>query len=157
MAVVAGAFFDTTLLLSGLIDMGPPSAAAQRVMDAVARGRISKPATAWHCCLEFFAVSTRLPEDLRLTPANATTLIREEILARFRVHELADGDRLSLVELAAAERVLGGRVYDLHIAEVARLANAQLVVTDNRRHFSSLMRHGIRVLSAVELADEVLI
>jgi len=48
----------------------------------------------------------------------------------------------------------GGRVYDAHIAEAARLAGAELVVTENRRHFVPLMRYGIRVLTAAEFADE---
>ena len=48
----------------------------------------------------------------------------------------------------------GGRVYDAHIAEAARLAGAEVVVTENRRHFVPLMRYGIRVLTAAEFADE---
>ncbi len=51
-----------------------------------------------------------------------------------------------------AGRVVGGRVYDAHIAEIARLSGVKVVVTDNRRHFLSLARHGIRVLGAEEFA-----
>jgi hypothetical protein len=52
----------------------------------------------------------------------------------------------------AQDRVVGGRVYDAHIAEIARLSGARAVVTDNRRHFAGLARHGIRVLGAEEFA-----
>jgi len=45
-------------------------------MHAVAAGRVEKPATAWHCCLEFFSVATRLPPEYRVTPADAVTLLR---------------------------------------------------------------------------------
>jgi hypothetical protein len=31
----------------------------------------------------------------------------------------------------------------------------QIVVTENRRHFTSLLRHGIRVLVSGELASEL--
>jgi predicted nucleic acid-binding protein len=51
--------------------------------------------------------------------------------------------------------VAGGRIYDAHIAEIARLAGASIVVTDNRRHFTILMKHGVRVLRPKELAEEL--
>jgi tetratricopeptide (TPR) repeat protein len=38
--------------------------------------------------------------------------------------------------------------------EVARAAGARTVVTENRRHFTSLLRHGITVLTAEEFAAE---
>jgi len=43
-------------------------------------------------------------------------------------------------------------LHDAHIAEIARLSGAKVVVTDNRRHFLALARHGIRVLGAEEFA-----
>jgi len=48
-------------------------------MDAVANGQIERPLTAWHCCLEFYSVTTRLPEEYRLEPEIALRLLREEI------------------------------------------------------------------------------
>jgi predicted nucleic acid-binding protein len=45
---------------------------------------------------------------------------------------------------------VGGRVYDAHIAEVARAAGARVVVTDNRRHFVAALRHGLRVETPAE-------
>ena len=63
MAGLRGIFFDTSVLLAGLIDIGPSTAAAQGVMDAVAAGRVSSLSTAWHCCLEFFSVATRRPPN----------------------------------------------------------------------------------------------
>ena len=52
----------------------------------------------------------------------------------------------------AQDGIAGGRVYDAHIAEVARAAGAQVIVTDNRRHFLAALRHGIRVETAEEFA-----
>jgi len=154
--VVTLAFFDTSVLLGGLIDFGHASAAAQRVMTAVAEHHLHRPETAWHCCLEFYAVSTRLPEEFRLSPADALRLIEEEILARFRVRQLPDRWRLAFLRSAVRDRVAGGRIYDAHIAEIARQAGARVVVTDNRRHFTALLRAGIRVLSTDEFASEAL-
>ncbi len=156
MAVVKPVFFDTTILLAGLIDIGPAAVHSQSVMTAIAEGRVRKPATAWHCCLEFYSVSTRLPAELRLSPADAAGLLREEILKRFEVYDLPVSERLRLLDDAVADRISGGRAYDLHIAQTARANGASVVVTDNRRHFGSLLRYGVQVLSAEEFASGAL-
>jgi predicted nucleic acid-binding protein len=102
-------------------------------------------ATAWHCCLEFFSVATRLPAEYRITPSDAALLLTEEVFGRVAVHDLPSGDRLGMLQTAAREGVAGGRVYDSHIAEIARAAGATVVVTDNRRHFVAALRYGMRV------------
>ncbi len=81
-------FLDTSVLVGGLIYFGPQSAPAQSVMHAVAEKQISQPATAWHCCLEFYSVATRLPPEFRLTPADAARLVQEEVFGRMSVHGL---------------------------------------------------------------------
>jgi hypothetical protein len=60
---LTGTFFDTSVLVAGMVDLGRESEAAIAVIDAVADARIRDPRTAWHCCLEFFSVTTRLPEE----------------------------------------------------------------------------------------------
>lgn len=155
MALVTRAFLDTSVLLGGLIDMGPAVASAQRVMAAVAGGKLPGARTAWHCCLEFYAVATRLPEELRLSPEDAAQLVESEILSRFEVRQLPDRRHLEFFRSVAIDRIVGGRLYDAHIAEVARSAGAALIVTENRRHFTALLKHGIRVLTAAELSAEL--
>ncbi len=88
MALVRPVFLDTSVLLGGLIEIGAAGEAAQRVMAAIADRRVRSAKTAWHCCLEFYSVATRLPGELRLFPEDALRLIEGEILARFEVHEL---------------------------------------------------------------------
>jgi predicted nucleic acid-binding protein len=143
-------FLDTSVLLAGLIDFGPQSAPAQQVLHAIAEKRLPSPSTAWHCCLEFFSVATRLPPEYRLTPQDAATLLRDEVFARFNVLDLPQAARAPLVQMAARDGITGGRVYDAHIAEVARAAGAAVVVTDNRRHFISALRYGLRVETPTE-------
>jgi predicted nucleic acid-binding protein len=138
-------FLDTSVLVAGLIDFGPQSSPAQSLLHAVAERRVSSPATAWHCCLEFFSVSTRLPMEFRLTPGDAVRLLEEEVFGRMTVHELPAAERLPVLKAAARDDVAGGRVYDSHIAEVARAASSAVIVTDNRRHFLASLRHGIPV------------
>ena len=143
------------MLLAGLIDLGPSSLPAQRLMTAVADGKLRRVHTAWHCCLEFYAVATRLPEELRLHPRDAWRLIDEELLRRFAVHQLPVEQHRLFLGAVAEERVVGGRIYDAHIAEIARQARVGIVVTDNVRHFTGLVRHGVRVASAADFAREI--
>ena len=143
-------FLDTSVLVAGTIDLGPQSAPAQSLLHAVAERQISAAATAWHCCLEFFSAVTRLPPEFRLSPADAAQLLEEEVFGRMTVHDMPPGDRLAFVRAAAQEGSTGGRIYDAHIASVARAAGAAVIVTDNRRHFLAALRHGIRVETPVE-------
>jgi predicted nucleic acid-binding protein len=148
------AFFDTGVFLNGLIEFDPDDP-AQRLMDGLSRGKLVRPRTAWHCCLEFYSVATRLPEGMRLSPEEAGRLVEEEILGRCDPFDLPRALRLPFVRAASKERVTGGRIYDAHIAEVARQAGAKWVVTENRRHFTSLLRHGIRVLTTAEFVEDL--
>ena len=143
-------FLDTSVLVAGLIDFGPQSARAHSLLHAVAEKTVAPAATAWHCCLEFYSVATRLPVEFRLTPGDAARLVEEEIFARMSVHDLPATERLPLLRAAAHDAIGGGRIYDAHIAEVARAAKASVIVTDNRRHFLAALRHGIRVETPAE-------
>ena len=143
--MAVGVFLDTSVLLAGLIDFGPQSAPAQSLMHAVSEKTINAPGTAWHCCLEFFSVATRLPPEFRPSTVDAVHLLDEEVFARMAVHDLPPGDRREFFRAAAHDNTAGGRIYDAHIAEVARAAGAGVIVTDNRRHFLAALRHGIRV------------
>ena len=155
MAPLTGVFFDTSILVAGMVDLGESSVTAIAILDAVAEGRIAAPSTSWHNCLEFFSVTTRLPEEYRLPPEVALRFVREEILARFSVHDLEPASRERFLLSAVADGVAGGRIYDAHIAEIARTSGAGIVVTESRRHFLSLLAEEVRVLSAAELAREV--
>jgi predicted nucleic acid-binding protein len=148
-------FLDTSVLLAGLIDFGPQSAPAQSLMHAVAEKQIKTATTAFHCCLEFFSVATRLPPEYRITPADAVTLLEQEVFARMGVHDLSAADRLAMLRATARDGIAGGRVYDAHIADIARAAGATVVVTDNRRHFFSALRYDMRVETPAEFLNRL--
>ena len=143
------------LLLAGLIDFGASSVAPIALLDRVAEGELQEVQTAWHCCLEFFSVATRLPEEYRLTTQDTRRLLDEEILARFAIFELPAEHRAQLFAEAATDGVAGGRIYDAEIGAVAVAAGARILVTGNRRHFVPLLRRGLRVLTAAELLAEL--
>ena len=147
------AFLDTSVLLAGLVDIGPQSAPAQSLLHAVAEKKVRDAGTAWHCCLEFYSVSTRLPPEFRLSPADALRLLEEEVFGRMAVHDLPAPARRELLRAVARDQIGGGRIYDAHIAEVARASGATVIVTDNRRHFLSALRHGLRVETPTEFLD----
>ena len=147
-------FLDTSVLLAGLVDLGPQSAPSQALLHHVAEKAIAA-STAWHCCLEFFSVATRLPPEFRLTPSDAGKLLESEVFGRMAVHDLPAQERLALLRSAAADAIGGGRIYDAHIAEVARASGASVIVTDNRRHFVTSLRHGMRVETPAEFLATV--
>lgn len=146
-------FLDTSVLLAGLIDFGPQSAPAQSIFHAIAEQQLDQAGTAWHCCLEFYSVATRVPPEFRLSPAEALQLLDSEVFDRIAVGDLPAGDRSSLLKAAVQDGVSGGRIYDVHIAEIARALGARVIVTDNRRHFMASLRHGIRVETPAEFAE----
>jgi len=146
-------FLDTSVLLAGLVDFGPQSAPAQSLMHALAEKRVVSPATAWHCCLEFYSVATRLPPEFRVAPSDAVVLLQEEVFSRMAVHDLPPADRMAMLQAAVRDGITGGRVYDAHIAEIARAVGAAIVVTDNRRHFLSALRYDMRVETPTEFLD----
>jgi predicted nucleic acid-binding protein len=153
MAVVPRPFLDTSILVGGLIELGETSLAAERILDAVTSGRLKHACTAWHCCLEFYSVATRLPAGLRLTPQTAWRLMEDSIVGRIDIVDLPTTARVAFLRSAGTQGVAGGRIYDAHIAESARLAGATFLVTDNPRHFVQLSRHAVQVVSALEFAD----
>jgi predicted nucleic acid-binding protein len=146
-------FLDSSVLIAGLIDFGTQSAPAQSILHAVAERQLTSVGTAWHCCLEFFSVSTRLPAEYRLTAVDAIQLMDSEIFSRMTVLELPAGDRMTMLKASAQEGMTGGRIYDAHIAHVARAAGATMIVTDNRRHFLASLRYGIRVETPAEFVS----
>jgi hypothetical protein len=91
-----------------------------------------------------------VPAEFRLTPTDAALLLQEEVFSRLAVHDLPPGDRASMLHAAGRDGVAGGRIYDSHIAEVARAAGASVVITDNRRHFLAALRYGMRVETPTE-------
>jgi predicted nucleic acid-binding protein len=149
MAVVR-LFLDTSVLLGGLIDVGPSSKPCLALLDRAAGRKDVVGITAWHCCLEFYSVATRLPEEYRLDPGDALALLESEVFGRLEVVGLEPARRLEFLRASAREGVRGGRLYDAHIAEIARRAGSTVVATDNQRHFVMLERHGIRVATAAE-------
>ena len=85
MALASAVFFDTSILISAFIEMGETPSPSEAALDAITRQLVRRPLTAWHCVLEFYAVATRLPANVRLDPKLAGGIVRNQILERFEV------------------------------------------------------------------------
>lgn len=87
------------------------------------------PSLAGHAAVETYAVLTRLPGDLRLSPRDALRLLE----ARFGPALQPSPDTAERsVALLAARGVAGGAAYDGLVALAARDAGARLATRDAR-------------------------
>ena len=143
-------FLDTSILVGGVIDFGASSEHPMEIFDRIACQSLPEVCTAWHCCLEFYSVVTRLPEEFRLDPTTARILLEEEILPRMRIGDLPAEERMSFLHHVARKEIRGGRIYDAHIGTVAMKMKATILVTENKKHFTDLPDPSCTVLSAKE-------
>lgn len=94
--------------------------------------RMAVPAPA---LVEAYAVLTRLPAPHRLSPVDAWTLVETGFIKLANVQALTAGAYKRLLRHVATAGIAGGRTYDLVIAECARKARAETLLTLNPRHF----------------------
>lgn len=82
-----------------------------------------------HALAETYSVLTRLPEDLRLDPLDASRLLRE----RFEEPLLLGKDTAAQLPTLISERgIAGGAVYDALVALAAAEHGAELATRDAR-------------------------
>ncbi|MFU8847208.1 MAG: hypothetical protein ACNA77_00625 [Opitutales bacterium] len=143
-------FFDTSILIAGMIDFGEPSQAPMQILDAVAEKSIREAATAWHCCLEFYSVATRLPEEYRLSPEIAREFVIDEIIGRLGIRTLDAAQRKNFLTDLVRLSIRGGRIYDHHIGTIALQNKTSVIVTENKKHFQTFERTGLCILNAQE-------
>lgn len=109
------------------------AAAITEIETRLDRGeRLAVPAPA---LVEAYAVLTRLPSPHRLSPADAWALVEANFVEHSTVVALTGKAYARLLRRLAKQTVAGGRTYDGVIAECARRARAQALLTFNRRHF----------------------
>lgn len=96
--------------------------------------------------VESFAVLTRLPVPYRLSAHDARALIVANFVERAEVVALEAIQYRDLLGRALALGVAGGQSYDLVIAECARHAGVQALLTFNARHFRRLVGRTIETV-----------
>ena len=68
----------------------------------------------------FFRSRPSSPPEFRVSPADAALLLEDEVFGRMTVHDLPQAEQLPMLRAGARDAIVGGRLYDAHIAEVAR-------------------------------------
>lgn len=102
----------------------------ERRLDAGERLRVPAPAL-----VEAYAVLTRLPAPHRLSPADAWTLLHANFIEPATIVSLGHASYVKLLRRLASAGIAGGKTYDAVIAECARHARADALLTLNPRHF----------------------
>ena len=148
------AFLDTNVFVSGLLEVSADSA-CRDILVALGNRRLRFCVTAWHCCLEFFSVTTRLPPDYRLSPQAAVALLTEHIFNRLEVVDLPVEDAVAWLKNQAASEIRGGLIYDAHLAQIAARAGCAAVVTQNAADFRQVALPGIEILTPRQFMDRI--
>jgi predicted nucleic acid-binding protein len=136
--------------VSGLLEVSADSA-CRAILEALAARRLRKGVTAWHCCLEFFSVTTRLPPDYRLSAEAAIALLTEHVFNRVEVVDLPVEDAVEWLKRQSASDIRGGLIYDAHLAQIAHRSGCAMLVTTNVAHFRQVAPHGIEILNPQQL------
>lgn len=119
----------------------------ERALAALGRALESPPVVVpLHVLVETYSVLTRMPRPLRLSPADAFSLLDRTLRDRCEVAGLGGGDAFGLLETLRDRAVAGGAVYDALIAEVAFGAGARRLLTLNPRHFARIAPDALEVV-----------
>jgi len=93
---------------------------------------------AHHSILETYAVLTRLPGDLRVTPSETRDLLAATVRANMVVAGLPEQAIWSVIDSFVLSSVIGGRSYDAFILQTLRTAGIDAVASLNPSHFAGL-------------------
>lgn len=93
---------------------------------------------AGHSLIECYSVLTRMPAPYRVAPETTLRMLRNGVLSRGTVVGIGIESYVGFFERAVLRRVAGGRIYDALIAEAARAAGADVLLTFNVGHFAGM-------------------
>lgn len=99
------------------------------------RGQRWNPVISSHGLAEIYSVLTRLPMPQRISAAEASHLIHENILSQFEVQPLGKADYAEIVRSCSAQGWTGGAIYDAVHIHAARKAKCARIYTFNLSDF----------------------
>jgi toxin FitB len=94
--------------------------------------------TAHHCLLEAYAVLTRLPGDLRVSPAEAKEILEGTIKPHVRIADFKASRMWEILSSLFDRQIIGGGSYDVFILEILRRDGIVGFATFNPSHFEHL-------------------
>lgn len=103
-----------------------------------------------HSIAEMYSVLTRLPVKPAISPTQARTLIRRDVLSCAITVALGENDYRQILDDLSQRGLSGGIIHDAVIARAADLAQVDHLVTLNVSHFQRVWPVGAaRVISAL--------
>lgn len=121
--------------------------AHERAVEALGRALDDPPVVVpLHVLVETYSVLTRMPKPRRLSPASVYDLLDRTLRGKVSVASPAGGTAFDLLASFRDREIAGGSVYDALIAEAARSAGANRLLTLNRGHFERVAPEGLEVV-----------
>jgi len=88
--------------------------------------------------LESYAVLTRLPGDLRVSPSDARDLLTATVQANMIIPRFDSESIWTTIETLVMASVVSGRSYDAFVLQILRSVGAGAIATFNPTHFQDL-------------------
>jgi predicted nucleic acid-binding protein len=133
-------FLDTNVLIAACVSDHEHHARALPLVQTVHEGK-AEGFVSGHSLLETHAILTRLPRAPRISPAQAATLIADNIVKHFSIVTLTGKEYGDLCQTLGQDGIFGGRSYDLLHLTCAEKIGADQIFTFNVQDFSQLAGH----------------
>ena len=132
---------DTSVMVAMMVAAHPAHVRAMRCSERLLSKRNELFLCA-HSLAELFAVLTRMPTSPKIGPDLAKRLIHENIeSASIRIVTLDAADYVAVLDGMAKSGLSGGIIYDMLIAQAARKAKADRIMTLNEADFARVCRN----------------
>lgn len=140
-------FFDTSALVTAIVDQLPNHAAALACYRRLAQPRRGGPKAicSTHALAECYATLTALPLSRRIQPAEATRLIEENFLVHLDAVPLSAADYKAALTRVTTLGMRSGAIYDALHVRCAERAGCKRIITYNVTDFQRLSPSGIEV------------
>lgn len=141
------AFFDTSALVTAIVDQLPNHVAALACYRRLAHPRRggTKAVCSTHALAECYATLTALPLPRRIQPAEAIRLIEENFLVHLAVVPLSAADYKAVLSRVTTLGIRSGAIYDALHVRCAERAGCDRIITYNVTDFERLAPPGIEV------------
>ena len=133
--------FDTSVLVAAMVEGHPSHERAWPWLQQAKTGKVQGVVAA-HSLAELYAVLTVLPLQEKISPEAAWKLIRENLLKDFKVITLSQADYRVVLQRLMRQELIGGVVYDALIAQAARKARVDRLITLNVADFRRVWPEG---------------
>lgn len=132
---------DSSVLIAAIIQVHPHHPMAFPWLNGAKKGEFEAYVSS-HSLAEVYAVLTRLPLKPKIGPALAHRLIRENTQKPLKVIDLSVKDYRDSLNSGAELGIEGGQIYDGILAQAAKKAGVDKIVTFNIKDFQKVWPEG---------------